>query len=450
MTRSRYSNWAILLHWLLAGLLAFQIGTGWLMEDMEKGTGLFNLAQFHKSVGISILLLSLLRVAIRIVTPLPAPLADDGLSEKLAQAVHFGLYLFMIAVPISGWVLVSTSGRNIDTILFNTIPWPHIPGLSGASEPVKAGIHEVAEWLHGSLTWLGIALFLLHVAGALRHQFAKSEPMLSRILPVWGAERKFPGTVMIAALGIAAGGFLITGQNFHLAPSAAGTSVSSSKPAGTKSRDSVDAPTLAAAAWGKRTPPPEKTDAAAADVKETAAAGENNLEAADTGSGIPKGAAPNWTIATNRSLRFVAKWGSEDIRGSFSRWNGTVRFNPDALDNSSVRIVVDLTSASTADSEWDQTLQGSDFFATSSATSATYSATSFRKISESRYQANGTLTLKGMSRPQALTFTLTINDKKAVVTGNAALSRMAYNVGVGDYGEIADMVQLQFNFSATR
>lgn len=452
MTPQRYSSSAILLHWLLAGLLAFQIGTGWLMEDMEKGTGLFNLAQFHKSVGISILLLSFLRVAIRIVSPRPAPLADDGLSEKLAQAVHFGLYLFMIAVPISGWVLVSTSGRNIDTVLFNTIPWPDIPGLAGGSESVRTGLHEGAEWLHGSLTWLGIALFGLHMAGALRHQFLKGEPLLNRILPVRGADRKNAGTAMIAVLVAAVAGFLLVGQNFRAAPSVVATSsVSGSEKASAKSA----VPASGEAAADKLNAAPENVDDAAAKseaskAEDGKAENESDAEEAALSSAIPVGTVPNWTIGANRSLRFVAGWGSDKIRGSFSRWNGTVRFNPDALEKSSVKIVVDLTSASTSDSERDQMLQEGDFFATSRAPSATFTATSFRKISGSRYQANGTLTLKGISKPQSITFNLNIDGKKASVIGQGSLSRMAFNVGVGDYGEIADTVQLQFNFSATR
>jgi cytochrome b561/polyisoprenoid-binding protein YceI len=436
MAPGRYSNGAILLHWLLAGLLSFQIGTGWLMEDMAKGAGLFNLAQFHKSVGISILLLTLLRVAIRMLTPRPAQIADDGLPEKLSQTVHFGLYLFMISVPISGWVLVSSSGRNIDTLLFNTIPWPHIPGLSGISQTATTVIHGAAEWLHGSLTWLGIALFLLHVAGALRHQFAKGEPLLSRILPLRGADRKVPGTLMIAALAIALAALLVVGQNFRMAPAALAPTTPGSNSADAQSVDTPNASTLSVATSEKHTLPTEKTEKAAADPETSAA--------------IPAGTVPDWAIGANRSLRFSVKWGDDNIRGSFSRWSGTVRFNPEALEKSSVKIVIDLTSASTSDSERDQMLQEDDFFAISKASSATFTATSFRKISGSRYQANGTLTLKGISKPQSITFNLNIDDKKASVLGQGSLSRAAFNVGIGDYDMIADTVQLQFKFSATR
>jgi polyisoprenoid-binding protein YceI/cytochrome b561 len=407
------------------------------------------LAQFHKSVGITILLLSVLRVAIRLTQPRPALFADDALSLKLAHTVHAGLYLFMIVVPVSGWVLVSTSSRKIDTVLFNVVAWPHVPGLSGLSETVKGSVHEAAEWLHGSLTWFGIALFVLHVAGALRHQYAKGDPLLSRILPVRGADRKAAGSAMIAALAVAAAGLLFAGQNFHLAPSAVLSAAPGPEVADVPEQGSFGVSPLAKEASEDQVSTeqmePESVDAEAGNLS-----AENESESSLIGSGIPAGTAPAWAISSNRYLGFVAKWGDEDIRGTFSRWDGTVRFNPDALGKSSVRIVVDLASASTADPDRDQMLQGGEFFATSSVASATFTSTSFSRLSGSRYQANGTLTLKGVSKPQTLIFTLDIDGKKAIVSGTAAVSRLAFNVGEGDYDMIADTVQVRFNFEATR
>ena len=168
----RYSIAAIILHWAIAALLAFQIAVGWALEDL--GARGFNLFQLHKSVGITILALTLLRIAVRYWKPRP-PAKEGGWQGSLASAVHFGLYAFMLAAPLTGWALVSTAKVKVPTLIFGVIPLPHLP--------VPAGAHELAEGSHGVIAWIGIALFLLHVAGALRHHLLLRDGLLWRMVP---------------------------------------------------------------------------------------------------------------------------------------------------------------------------------------------------------------------------------------------------------------------------
>lgn len=169
----RYSRIAILLHWLIAAAIAFQISLGWGMTSL--GSRGFAMFQLHKSVGITILLLTLIRIAVRFWKPRPAAL-EGGFNGLLAKTVYASLYVFMLGAPLTGWAMVSGSTRNIPTLLFGTAPLPRLP--------VPRGTHELFEGAHSAIVWLGVALFLLHVAGALRHHLQLRDGLIYRMTPV--------------------------------------------------------------------------------------------------------------------------------------------------------------------------------------------------------------------------------------------------------------------------
>src|SRR6478609_6058634 len=102
--QARYSTGAIVLHWLIALALAFQLALGFAMPHDERGFALF---QLHKSVGVTILVLTVLRLAWRLTHRPPAPV-EGGFQGVLAKAVHTLLYAFMIIAPLTGWAMVST------------------------------------------------------------------------------------------------------------------------------------------------------------------------------------------------------------------------------------------------------------------------------------------------------------------------------------------------------
>jgi cytochrome b561 len=175
---ARYSTGAVILHWLIALALAFQLALGFAMPHDERG---FALYQLHKSVGVTIFVLTLLRLAWRL-THRPPAAVEGGFQGFLAKAVHTLLYAFMLGAPLTGWAMVSTDASRIPTLLYGTIPWPHLP-LPGA-------INEAMEETHELLAWIGLALVVLHVAGALRHQLLLKDGLLRRMGPggsAWAA-----------------------------------------------------------------------------------------------------------------------------------------------------------------------------------------------------------------------------------------------------------------------
>ena len=170
---ARYHRAAIALHWLIALALVAQLALWFRLEGIPRGVQQFDAFQWHKSLGITVLLLSLVRLALRFKLPRPAPIGQ-GLARIAARGTHDLFYLVMIGAPLTGWALVSTARIKLPTMLFGVVPWPHLPLGAWANEP--------AEVAHGALGWLLPALIALHVAGALKHAWQR-DGTLQRMLP---------------------------------------------------------------------------------------------------------------------------------------------------------------------------------------------------------------------------------------------------------------------------
>jgi cytochrome b561/polyisoprenoid-binding protein YceI len=440
MTAARYSKTAMTFHWLIAAALAFQFGLGEAFEHLPRGKLLFDTAQFHKSIGITILILTLIRIAVRFTKPRPAPMGDHGWAERLASITHMGLYAFMLIAPLSGWLMTSASKFAIPTYLFNIIPWPDFPFVAGMEAASKHNLHEVAEEVHAIVAKLGLALFILHVAGALRHQFLLKEPLIERMVPVKRALSPIVGSALILALAGSAFALLILGQQPGIVPAAdAKLAVKPINPQGPAATPAVV---------------PEKTADVSSPVEapklEDAEEGAAKPEPADPDA-IPDGTAPRWAVVPGGRLGFATSWVGAVVDGRFGSWSADIRFNPDALAASKIKVTIDLSSVDTGDGERDSTLKSADFFNTGSAGQAIWTSTSIRNIGGNRYRADGTLSLRGASKSVPLAFTLDIKGKQANARGTASLNRLAFGVGQGDYAktdEIPDAVKVNFSFSA--
>ena len=183
MERSRYSFVAIGFHWVIAALIVTNLVLGWRMGFL-KGLAQFNLFQIHKSVGITILILSLGRLAWRLVRPPPPEPASLAGWERIAStAVHWAFYAVMIVMPLTGWIMVSTSPMNIPTVLYHLVPWPHFPGVHDLPAPAKAGVNKASDLTHVTLAFGAVGLLALHVGAVLKHHMVDREPILLRMLP---------------------------------------------------------------------------------------------------------------------------------------------------------------------------------------------------------------------------------------------------------------------------
>lgn len=419
MTNARYSMTAMILHWLIALALIFQIALGWQFEALERGANLFGLYQLHKSVGIAILVLSLVRLFLRFTKPRPAAFADNIWSERAAKFVHTAFYAVMIGGPLSGWMVVSTAKIDVPTLLFGIIPLPHLP--------IGRPFHEPAEILHEMLAWVAIALLFLHVAGALRHQFFKQENILGRMVP-WALERKGPLLLTLTSIFAALGFAFWVGSSITAAGS--GT---------------VDKPTLSSKVVSK----PETSSIL---PKESTAAEEPStiVDEESTISDVKQKLA-NWQVSRGGRLGFSVDWNGTPINGSFGRWTGDIRFSPDDLVGSTITVNVDLGSATTSDAQRDEMLLGDSFFNVAAHPKAVFSSSSISNAGGDKYRARGTLKLNGKAQPLTLDFRLKINGTDAKVSGTSRLKRTAYGIGSGEWAatdEIADNVSVSFDFAA--
>jgi cytochrome b561 len=172
----RYTTVAIVLHWLIAAAVAFQVYWGWTMQSLPKGAGTVRVDAFnlHKSVGIAVLLLMVARLVWRLTHRPPALPASVPEWQHRAAALNHGLlYVLAIAQPLTGLLGSAYSGFPIRFFGIR------LPSLVQKSEAAKELLSELHLWL----SWLLVALIALHVAAALKHALVDRDGLLRRMLP---------------------------------------------------------------------------------------------------------------------------------------------------------------------------------------------------------------------------------------------------------------------------
>jgi len=174
--RNRYSTVSLVLHWLIAALVVTQIGLIAAHEATE-GSISREYVNLHKSVGLSILVLTLIRLGWRIANPaIPLPDSTPRWQKLVARGTHVLFYAFLIAMPLVGWAASSAAGRDI--LWFGLFEWPALP-IGGGRETAGQlmDLHELAAKLL-------IALVVLHILGALKHHFIDRDNVLHRMIPL--------------------------------------------------------------------------------------------------------------------------------------------------------------------------------------------------------------------------------------------------------------------------
>jgi cytochrome b561 len=183
--KERYSGVAIALHWTIAALLLTNIGLAWWFNTLKGGAQIEPI-QWHKSFGITILVLSVARLAWRLAVPAPKlPVYVTGWEMWLAKTVHVLFYVVMLGMPLSGWAMVSASSliKVFPIKLFHLIPWPAMSFLTNLPHDQMKQAHHLFALTHGLLAKLAYGLIVLHVAGALKHQFISNDDVVARMIP---------------------------------------------------------------------------------------------------------------------------------------------------------------------------------------------------------------------------------------------------------------------------
>jgi len=174
--RNRYSIVSLVLHWLIAALVLGQILLITARENTASHAAAGQFLMLHKSVGLGILVLTLIRIGWRLMNPAIALPDRMARWEKvLARATHVLFYVVLLALPLTGWLAMSAAGRAIPW--FGLFDWPLLPiGGGRAMAKTLLGLHElVVKGLY--------VLVALHVLGALKHQFVDRDNVLHRMIP---------------------------------------------------------------------------------------------------------------------------------------------------------------------------------------------------------------------------------------------------------------------------
>lgn len=172
---SRWGPVSQFLHWLIVVLIAVQVTLALIADDLPLGVKKLAMLARHKSVGITILILAILRLLWRWRNPTPAlPNTLKPYERALAAFTHGALYFLLFAMPISGWLM--SSARGFPVSWFSLV---QLPDLVPKNKTLYEAMLTTHDWLAIAL---GVVVFL-HIAAALKHHFFLKDDVLRRMLP---------------------------------------------------------------------------------------------------------------------------------------------------------------------------------------------------------------------------------------------------------------------------
>ncbi|MBV8976559.1 MAG: YceI family protein [Alphaproteobacteria bacterium] len=160
------------------------------------------------------------------------------------------------------------------------------------------------------------------------------------------------------------------------------------------------------------------------------------------------GTVPHWSVDAAKSrLGFSVLWGGQPFRGNFQRWKADIVFDPNDLAHSSADVSIDIASESSGDPETDDNVKGAQGFQADKFATARFTTTGFVHKSGDSYVAGGKLTIRGITRPVQLPFTLTFGGNSAHMVGTAEISRIDFGVGHG--GDFSKPVPVAYQVAVT-
>jgi len=383
--KSDAKNWGSLakfFHWAVVLLILFEGVLGLSMGKLPKGPGALAYFDLHKSLGITVLALAVLRLLWRAVDAHPRPVPNmPGWQVLAAKAGHALLYLLIFAVPLSGWWFDSLEGLRP----LNWFGLFEVPHLVAPDRALRHFAHECHEYLF----WVLLAVAAGHALAALVHHFHDRDATLTRMLPRRGR----------ALLGVA----LVL---------------------------------LAAAVWvvppvvrlmNPRGPRPAPTAENAANPAQPVAPAP-----------APAAQARAWTVdAAASTLGFKGVYQGDGFDGAFRHFDATIHYDEADLAHSRFDVDVDLASADTSNDSRDDTLKGDDFFAVSKFPKAHFATDAFEKAADGSVSARGTLTIRDKSAPVVLQVRFSADGDKATLDVDTVLKRADYGLGAGsDWADV--------------
>ncbi len=396
-TESQYGSIARSFHWFMALVILGLLGMGFWMEGVSFSPFKLEVYGFHKSFGLLILGLGVMRLMWRFISAPPPALKAHAVWERfLSKTIHIVFYICILGMPLSGW-LMSNAGEH-PASFFGLFEMPQIV-------PKDEALAGVFKQLHGLFAYGLLAAVALHIAGALKHHIIERDSTLRRM-----------GGHMVIVLPLLALFTVAIGVMAYF--SLGGESSSEAIPRQAVSSDIDD-----------------QTDVSYA----------------------PEATGHEWVIEPEGrlvGLEYV-QYG-KTISGSFESWGGRIIFDPDDLANASVRIEIDAASLDTGSEERNDKSRGGDWFAVERFPKIIFEGQSFKKIDANRYEVDGRLSVRDVTLPLRFPFTLNISQKesgvqKADMSAELSLKRLDFGVGQGAWQTteaIGNDVKIQIQFTA--
>ncbi|WP_242139296.1 MULTISPECIES: cytochrome b [unclassified Sphingomonas] len=182
----RYTRTAIVLHWAIALLVLLNIALAWSWPNFLPDAQVRPAIDLHKSVGVTILGLALLRLLWRFGhRPPPFPRGYARWEVNAAHATHFLLYAILFAMPLTGWIMDSAYEHAAATPMywFGLFQWPRLGVIMNLDPVTKKSVHDTFGAAHELISYLVYALFFIHLVGALKHQWLDRTQELQRMWP---------------------------------------------------------------------------------------------------------------------------------------------------------------------------------------------------------------------------------------------------------------------------
>jgi cytochrome b561 len=177
----RYGVVAQAFHWIIAALVVLQFVLAKMADHLPIGVHKLALLARHKSFGMTVLMLAILRLLWRLGNAPPElPAGMTPLERLLARATHIAFYVLLFAMPLTGWVM--SSAKNYSVSWFGIFTWPN---LIGKNEPA----FELLRTTHHVLGYILFTIAILHILAALKHHFWNKDDVLVRMLPFAGLQK---------------------------------------------------------------------------------------------------------------------------------------------------------------------------------------------------------------------------------------------------------------------
>lgn len=383
-TDDEYGAVARAFHWLTAFIIFGLIPLGFYMGEVAYGPEKLQLYVIHKSFGFLALFIVIGRLAWRVLNLPPSHLETHAPWERfLAGVTHFFLYAAVIGMPLSGWIMSSAGEYPVPFFCID------MPNLVGKDE----GIYKIAGAIHGYLAYALIIAVGLHVAGAFKHHFIDKDTTLMRMSFLQSRAGAFVLAIIVVAF-FAGVGYLIV------------------KPG---------------------TPGEPGAETAAKGTAQIVDAGDMDLTHLGEHA---------WAIIPGASkIEFRGTMGGASFTGSFGHFEGAIIFDPNNLPGSSAKITIDTTTAITNNKERDDQIGGADWFNSGMWPTATFETIAIEQGEGSNYIAVGNLTIRGVTHPVTMPFSLTFGKDKqgrntASMKGLAQISRLDFGIGQGQWATV--------------